>query len=128
MVINKYGDRLYKWTRVDTETRHLRAVAARVESNRGDSFLRALRDEWNSHNKSMTIVSQIFMYMDRHYVGQNELRHVHQLGLDLWRDVVVRDERIRDRLLTLLLDAVARERAGEMAERSLLATMTKDAA
>ncbi len=31
---------------------------------------------------------------------------VHQLGLDLWRDVVVRNRRIRSRLLEMLLDMV----------------------
>lgn len=31
---------------------------------------------------------------------------VHQLGLDLWRDVVVRNRRIRERLLGMLLDMV----------------------
>jgi hypothetical protein len=31
---------------------------------------------------------------------------VHQLGLDLWRDVVVRNRRICQRLLDMLLDSV----------------------
>lgn len=31
---------------------------------------------------------------------------MHQLGLDLWRDVVVRNRRIRERLLGMLLDMV----------------------
>lgn len=31
---------------------------------------------------------------------------VHQLGMDLWRDVVVRNRRIRERLLGMLLDMV----------------------
>jgi hypothetical protein len=31
---------------------------------------------------------------------------VHQLGLDLWRDVVVRNRRIRERLLGMMLDTV----------------------
>ena len=31
---------------------------------------------------------------------------VHQLGLDLWRDVVVRSPRIQKHLLSLLLDMV----------------------
>jgi hypothetical protein len=31
---------------------------------------------------------------------------VHQLGLDLWRDVVVRNRRISQRLLDMVLDSV----------------------
>ena len=37
---------------------------------------------------------------------------VHQLGLDLWRDVVVRNRRISQRLLDMLLDMVQVRRGG----------------
>jgi hypothetical protein len=149
-------------------------VAARIEAAQGEGFLRALRAEWEGHNKSVHMIRDILMYMDRIYVkqqvrravgvqaaeavqgalcvapaglGASSPRHckniaasfcycstldvaamqtqprshlpapltppppqqktsVHQLGLDLWRDVVVRNRRIRERLLGMLLDMV----------------------
>ena len=38
--------------------------------------------------------------------AQQNKTSVHQLGLDLWRDCVVRNRRIRERLLDMLLGMV----------------------
>ncbi|EFN52532.1 hypothetical protein CHLNCDRAFT_138949 [Chlorella variabilis] len=124
MVVNKYGERLYRGL-VDTETAHLRKVAARIEAAQGEGFLRAIKAEWESHNKSVQMIRDILMYMDRIYVKQQNKTTVHQLGLDLWRDVVVRNRRIRDRLLGMLLDMVGRERAGDVVDKGLVRAMTQ---
>lgn len=182
-------------------------VAARIEAAQGEGFLRAIKAEWESHNKSVQMIRDILMYMDRIYVkqqvGEVALRWrraevappsclgsdpaclrsepgpcgwvalvcmrwlggglrpdqhrnvpaavaclsslaapaaapsrchlpapqnkttVHQLGLDLWRDVVVRNRRIRDRLLGMLLDMVGRERAGDVVDKGLVRAMTQ---
>ena len=60
MVINKFGDRLYNGL-VETETAHLRGIAARVEGAQGEGFLRELRLRWEHHNKSMQMVRDILM-------------------------------------------------------------------
>jgi hypothetical protein len=39
------------------------------------------------------------------------------LGLNLWRDFIVRNARIKDRLLKTLLDLVHKERTGEVINR-----------
>ena len=60
MVINKFGDRLYNGL-VQTQTEHLRAVAAKIESAQGESFLRELKLRWDHHNKSMQMIRDILM-------------------------------------------------------------------
>ena len=60
MVINKFGDRLYNGL-VETETAHLRGIAARVEAAQGEGFLRELQLRWEHHNKSMQMVRDILM-------------------------------------------------------------------
>lgn len=61
MVINKYGERLYKGL-VDTVSKHLVGVAARVEAAAsGDAFLRDLTARWEDHNKSMQMIRDILM-------------------------------------------------------------------
>ncbi|KAK9814178.1 hypothetical protein WJX72_001668 [[Myrmecia] bisecta] len=124
MVINKFGDRLYNGL-VETITAHLRSIAAKIEATQGESFLRELKLRWDLHNKSMQMIRDILMYMDRIYVKHNNKVPVRQLGLDLWRDVVVRNKRIMDRLLTILLDHIHRERTGEIIDRSLLRSITQ---
>lgn len=63
-------------------------------------------------------------YMDRIYVKHQNKVPVHQLGLDKWRDVVVRNKKVRERLLTTLLDLVQKERTGEVIDRALMRSIT----
>ena len=60
MVINKFGDRLYNGL-VQTQTEHLRQVAAKVEAAQGETFLRELKLRWDHHNKSMQMIRDILM-------------------------------------------------------------------
>lgn len=64
-------------------------------------------------------------YMDRTYVTQNQKKPVFQLSLELWRDNVVRDKVIAERLLSILLDLVAKERSGETIDRGLFRSITQ---
>lgn len=123
MVVNKYGEMLYTGL-VRCSTAHLETVAERVAASQGESLLTSLKAEWDSHNKSFSIIREILMYMDRVYVKQQMKKPIHDLGLDLWRDVVVRHTSIRDRMLSTLLDMVARERCGDIINRSLIKSIT----
>lgn len=63
-------------------------------------------------------------YMDRIYVKHQNKAPVTQLGLDLWRDCVVRRRGIRERMLVMLLDTIHRERTGDIIDRALLRSIT----
>ncbi len=63
-------------------------------------------------------------YMDRIYVRHQNKTPVHQLGLDLWRDLVIYDASIEGRLRSNLLDFVNRERNGELIDQSLIKSIT----
>ena len=67
MVINKCGGRLYDGL-VATVSAHLSRVADGVERASGDALLRDLQEAWDRHQKSMQMVRDILMYMDRIYV------------------------------------------------------------
>lgn len=51
------------------------------------------------------------------YVQQNNLENVYNLGLIIFRDLVVRFECIQMHLRHTLLDMIARERRGDVVER-----------
>ncbi|KAG6556425.1 hypothetical protein Mapa_002368 [Marchantia paleacea] len=124
MVLHKYGEKLYSGL-VNTMTQHLREIAKSVESAQGGLFLEELNSKWLEHNKSLQMIRDILMYMDRTYVTNFNKTPVHELGLNLWRDNIVRSAKIRDRLLDTLLDLVHRERTGEVINRGLMRNITK---
>lgn len=62
MVINKFGDKLYNGL-VQTQTEHLKLVAAKIEAAQGETFLRELKLRWDHHNKSMQMIRDILMVL-----------------------------------------------------------------
>ena len=76
MVINKFGDRLYNGL-VETETAHLRQIAAKVEAAQGEGFLRELKLRWEHHNKSMQMVRDILM------VSAHSSNHMSHFSVEL---------------------------------------------
>lgn len=124
MVLHKCGERLYSGL-VATMQTHLRQVAQSIEAAPGARFLEELNTQWADHNQSLQMIRDILMYMDRVYVAAQNRTPVHELGLNLWRDVVVRTPKIRSRLLPTLLDLVQKERNGEIIDRSLMHHIVK---
>ena len=55
------------------------------------------------------------------YVQQNDVENVYNLGLMVFRDHIIHHQLIRERLTTTLLDMVAKERRGELVDRSAAA-------
>ena len=65
------------------------------------------------------------MYMDRTYVMQHAgMLPTHELGLQLWKEGVVREPRIAARMSSTLLGMVERERGGEDVDRKLVHAAT----
>jgi len=67
MVLHRHGKALYDGL-VETVTEHLREIAAAVDGVQGDHFLTELERRWQDHTKSMQMIRDILMYMDRIYV------------------------------------------------------------
>lgn len=123
MVLHKFGDKLYAGLE-ETITTHLRGVAAEVHGTAEDGFLQELKDKWDKHKISSIMIRDILMYMDRTYVVTQKKTPVYDRGLQIFRDEVCRNPKIKDRLLNMMLDMIKRERQGEMIPRSLLKTIS----
>ncbi|XP_030561268.1 cullin-3-A isoform X1 [Drosophila novamexicana] len=113
MVLHKHGNRLYHGLS-DVVSKHLeqkvrQEVLERLHSN----FLPKLNEAWTDHQTSMVMIRDILMYMDRVYVQQRGLDNVYNLGLNLFRDQVVRFPEIQKALRERLLGMVMEERHGE---------------
>eukprot|EP00303_Exanthemachrysis_gayraliae_P000646 CAMPEP_0206009892 /NCGR_PEP_ID=MMETSP1464-20131121/10557_1 /ASSEMBLY_ACC=CAM_ASM_001124 /TAXON_ID=119497 /ORGANISM="Exanthemachrysis gayraliae, Strain RCC1523" /LENGTH=316 /DNA_ID=CAMNT_0053383497 /DNA_START=43 /DNA_END=989 /DNA_ORIENTATION=+ len=123
MVLHKHGDRLYDGLS-GAVTSQLQTVAAAVESAPDAAFLEVLIKRWDDHKLSMIMIRDILMYMDRTYVTVNKKTPVYELGLNAFRDVVIRSAHVRDRLVRIVLGVVERERRGELVDRPRLRQVT----
>lgn len=120
MILLKHGERLYNGMR-DTVSTHLESkVREDVLSALNNNFLQTLDECWRDHQTSMVMIRDILMYMDKVYVKNNEVDSVYNLGLVLFRDIIVRHDRIRDHLRETLLSMVMKERNGEVIDRIAL--------
>lgn len=120
MILLKHGERLYNGMR-DTVATHLETkVREEVLVALNNNFLQKLDECWRDHQTSMVMIRDILMYMDKVYVKNNEVDCVYNLGLVLFRDIIVRHDRIKDHLRETLLSMVMRERNGEVIDRCAL--------
>lgn len=124
MVLHKFGEKLYTGL-VTTMTSHLKEISQSIESAQGEIFLDELNRKWADHNKALQMIRDILMYMDRTFVPSNHKTSVHELGLNLWRDVVIHSIKTQARLLDTLLELVLRERNGEVINRGLMRNIIK---
>ncbi|KAJ4711317.1 Cullin [Melia azedarach] len=124
MVLHKFGDKLYSGL-VTTMTLHLKEISKSIEAAQGGLFLEELNRKWNDHNKALQMIRDILMYMDRTYIPSTHKTPVHELGLNLWRDNIIRCNKIQTRLLNTLLELVQRERTGEVINRGLMRNIIK---
>ncbi|XP_025195333.1 cullin-3-B-like [Melanaphis sacchari] len=120
MILLKHGERLYNGMR-ETVSAHLETkVREDVLVALNNNFLQTLDECWRDHQTSMVMIRDILMYMDKVYVKNNEVDSVYNLGLVLFRDIIVRHDRIRDHLRETLLSMVMKERNGEVIDRIAL--------
>lgn len=120
MILLKHGERLYNGMR-ETVSAHLETkVREDVLASLNNNFLQTLDECWRDHQTSMVMIRDILMYMDKVYVKNNEVDSVYNLGLVLFRDIIVRHDRIRDHLRESLLSMVMKERNGEVIDRIAL--------
>ena len=119
LVLHKRGDMLYNGVR-ETVAAQLRVIADRLARTPDDQLLADLSSAWLDHSTMMEMVRDLLMYMDRNYVKPKRKVPIYDCGLTIFRDCVVRDERIHARIQTILLGNVERERGGAVVDQLLL--------
>ncbi|KAM7508028.1 hypothetical protein LguiA_018481 [Lonicera macranthoides] len=124
MVLHKFGEKLYSGL-VSTMTSHLKDIAKSIEAAQGPLFLEELNRKWTDHNKALQMIRDILMYMDRTFIPSTHKTPVHELGLNLWRDNIVRSDKIQSRLQDILLELVQKERTGEVINKGLMRNIIK---
>jgi cullin 3 len=84
---------------------HLEGVAESIVGATDDQLLVELSKRWGDHQVTMVMIRDILMYMDRTYVKQLSRMVVYDLGLQIFRDTIVRHDRVSRRARALALAA-----------------------
>ncbi|PWY97688.1 Cullin-domain-containing protein [Testicularia cyperi] len=103
-----------------TQTGDRADAVARIQA--GERLMTAIRDTWTDHRSCMSKLSEVLKYVDRVYVPNNKVPPINRLGLEIFRDSVVRSTKfpIQIYLYSTLLTHIQIEREGSAISRSLL--------
>lgn len=98
---------------------HADAVA---RTQAGERLMTAIRDTWLDHRSCMSKLSEVLKYVDRVYVENHKVPSINRLGLEMFRDCVIRSSKypIQIYLYSTLLTHIQIEREGSAISRSLL--------
>ncbi|CAG0921051.1 unnamed protein product [Notodromas monacha] len=91
-----------------------------------DCFLGMINDAWQAHCQQMMMIRQIFLFLDRTYILQTPgVVSIWDLGLDLFREHIVKHSRVESRTSDGILSKIERERKGESIDRNLLRSLLR---
>ncbi|XP_055355504.1 cullin-3-like isoform X2 [Paramacrobiotus metropolitanus] len=89
------------------------------------TFLTTVKRTWDAFSSGMQILKDIFMYMDRKVdVQDTKTSAVYAMGLGLFRDTVLHFGRVKERLLSTLLELINKERKGDSVDRETIKGIT----
>ncbi|KAI3659183.1 hypothetical protein MP638_006965 [Amoeboaphelidium occidentale] len=126
LVMSKHGGFLYDKVSNQIQGHLLSLVKSKLAPLKGTDLLNTLRQIWNDHKLSMSMIRDILLYLDRAYVRNTKTVAVYDMGMDLFRDNVLRnsDIPIRQRFQEAMFAEILRDRQGEIINKSLLKSMT----
>ncbi len=119
LVLAEHGKMLYDGIEARI-TQHLEKMYSEITVCPDEQLLQTLVAKFSHHRVVMSMLKDVFLYMDRSFVAEQYLMPVYELGLSTFYKVVLQDENLRHRVQTLLLDAVARERRGQLGDTGLM--------
>ena len=123
MCIHKHGDMLYSGM-VDTIREHLERSMTDIASTPNEHLLQTLKRSWDDYKVVISNVKDILMYMDRTYVKTYKKSPVYEMAITLFREIVIYNPNVRERLKATLLENVNLERSGQLIDRDLMRSTT----
>ncbi|KAG0300704.1 Cullin-4, partial [Dissophora globulifera] len=123
----KYGDTLYKNLSSEIE-RHVHTVVEGLLANEADqdTFLEAVHAAWTDHCRQLIMIRSIFLYLDRTFVLQTlGVSSIWEMGLDLWRRLVMNQSEIRAKVLEGILHLIDKDREGDAISQPLVLSLLR---
>ncbi|KAI9008595.1 Cullin [Hyaloraphidium curvatum] len=130
MVLHKTGAQLYNGVRNEISDHLVELAQDKIvplfpqedDANQRAAFLKAVKETWEHHTVCMGMIRDILMYMDRVYVktATPPVPEVYNLGMDLFRDLILRSDNISPRIISSMLELIRLERDGDTIDRMIL--------
>lgn len=120
LVLHKHAEMLYESVRKKLTRNLTEAVEQRLADRPDDDLLLGIDAVWTDHIISSKMIRDILMYMDRAYVVQHKKIGVYSMSLQIFREVIVFNENVRDRMRSIILSNIYEERCGQVIDRSML--------
>lgn len=94
----------------------------------GEKFMKGLKESWADHILCMNMTTDILMYMDRVYCGDNRKASIFTTAMGLFRDHILREQLSEseenvitfDILNSVILDQIQMEREGDVIDKNLI--------
>jgi len=119
LVLHKHGNMLYNGVK-ETICVRLRKIVSKVRKATNNLLVKTCTEEWNQHKIKMVMIRDILMYMDKTHCEIKKKLGVHELGLQKFKEIVIMDVNVLDRLKKEILNYIDRERQGQQIEIPLL--------
>ncbi|AMD20274.1 HDL470Cp [Eremothecium sinecaudum] len=109
LVIRKYGEQLLGKVKQKLRERMEMLYCTRFEVDLGSmEFLKQVDETWNHQRSCLKMVSDLMLYMDRDLSWRSIETNVYDLGMELFRDIVVKP--ITDKLVDSIIEEINRAR------------------
>eukprot|EP00954_Amorphochlora_amoebiformis_P021771 1348716-Amorphochlora_amoeboformis.AAC.1 len=122
LVLHKHGDLLYYGVK-EAVKENLLKISIEVSGTVNAQLLEVIVEKWDGqfgHKLVMTMIQDILMYMDKTYCRLKKKEPVYSMGLLQFKEHVVMNGNVAQRLKALLLDEIHKERMGQEVDRLLL--------
>ena len=80
-----------------------------------------LNRKWADYKEALKTIQDVMMYMEKTSIPSTHKTPIHDLGFNLWRDIVIPQTRLQD----TLLEFVHQERNSEIINRDLMRNIIK---
>lgn len=104
MVRHNHGKELYSVVE-STMASEVQVLGSALGNFFGTLLLREILAKWRWHMRAVHLMNDLLMYMDKTFVAITGMTPIYELGLGLWRDLVVHSE-----VRPWLIEAVRQER------------------
>jgi cullin 3 len=109
LVIQKYGELLYNGLK-ETIGRQCAHIVHKLLTESQNNFFDRLISSWTDFKTAINMIKDILMYMDRNYVLTKNLMPVYELGLSIFKNIVILNADINNKIKNWILDNIKNDR------------------
>ncbi|SCU82359.1 LADA_0C04698g1_1 [Lachancea dasiensis] len=113
ITLRRQGEKLYEELHHTIE-RRLQDITRTHLHSESESYLRDILSIWYNHCESLRLISNVTMYLDKVYCKENRKPPIYHMGLDLFRDIILKSS--KDQLQDLMIQNInaARSKASQV--------------